>query len=125
MHVLYFQTEYSPPEKRTKNVRINVLTKEVISALDRTQASNRFGSHLVKKSVTSALQAATSTLKLEGTNLKLKPVFSARSVGRRRTENRTSIIKNIQENFILHPGPFFVHFDGKLLPDEPGIAVDN
>ncbi|KAK3910427.1 Carbamoyl-phosphate synthase large chain [Frankliniella fusca] len=112
-------SEFSLPEKRTKNVRINVLTKEVTSALDRTQTSSRFGAHLVQKSVTSALQAASCALNLEGTNLKLKPVFSTSSVGRKRTENRTSIVENIQQNVIAHPGPFFVHFDGKLLPDEP------
>lgn len=101
-----------------------MLTSDVTAALDRTQTSARFSSHIIKQTVTSTLQAAANALGLDNHEVKFKPVYSQSSVRRKRTENRKGIVSEIQEN-LSNTEKCFVHWDGKLLPDDPGNCENN
>ena len=88
------------------------------AALDRTQNSNRFAAHIVKTTVESTLEAVADVLDIpEVKDLKLK--CSQRTVGSKREKNRTEIADEARHILDSTPGPLSLHWDGKLLPDDP------
>lgn len=116
----FFTVDFKPSHRKEK-IRLNVLTSAVTSALDRTQTSDRFAAHLIKKTVKSTLEAAASTLGNEDIR-QLSPTSPSRSILRR--ANRQGIVYDLKSNKLASdPGPFLLHWDGKLLPDTPGILT--
>lgn len=89
------------------------------SALDRTQNSNRFASHILKSTVASTLKAAADALGLEDFT-ELKVICSQSTVKREREKNRVEVVAAAKKALATKPGPFLLQWVGKLLPDDPG-----
>lgn len=120
-YIIYSSTRYIVTDfsiaKRRKIVRINPLTTSVTSALDRTQTSDRFAAHIVKKTV----EAAASALELDSDDVKVKFTASKTSVARLRTQNRKETVAEVRSDFDNNKGPFVVHWDGKLFREGKDI----
>ncbi|XP_074096106.1 uncharacterized protein LOC141525489 [Cotesia typhae] len=95
--------EYEPPIP-TKRAKINVLTPEVVSALDRANVSSRNAMFIIAP-VLSAVG-----IKIEDTTL------SYRSIQRARMVQRKDIAQGLKDNFKTHD-KYVVHWDGKMLND--------
>ncbi|XP_074109076.1 uncharacterized protein LOC141533883 [Cotesia typhae] len=95
--------EYEPPIL-TKRAKINVLTPEVVSALDRANVSSRNAMFIIAP-VLSAVG-----IKIEDTTL------SYRSIQRARMVQRKDIAQGLKDNFKTHD-KYVVHWDGKMLND--------
>ncbi|XP_044588829.1 uncharacterized protein LOC123268012 [Cotesia glomerata] len=90
--------EYEPPIP-TKRAKINVLTPEVVSALDRANVSSRNAMFIIAP-VLSAVG-----IKIEDTTL------SYRSIQRARMVQRKDIAQGLKDNFKTHD-KYVVHWDG-------------
>lgn len=105
------------PKKGKKSViKINILNSKLTSALDRTQTSDPFASHIIKHTV----EATVSALGVDKSEVSIKPSTSISTVRKKRRLNREVVVGSLMNDFASEPGPFLVHWDGKLLSDHNG-----
>lgn len=95
--------EYETPIP-TKRAKINLLTPEVVSGLDRANVSSRNAMFIIAP-VLSAVG-----IKIADTTL------SYRSIQRARMVQRKDIAQGLKDNFKTHD-KYVVHWDGKMLND--------
>ena len=95
------------------------------SALDRRQTSDKSGAHILKKTVDATVKATVAALGVEdvAAEANLVPVCSSTALGRNRRKNRETVAASIEEGISSAPGPFLVHWDGKLLADGEGKLI--
>lgn len=102
-------SEYLPPAiKKAKlnvNQRLNVLTSDVLSALDRSSVSNA-----------NALYIISSVLTAVGLEIN-DFALSKETIRQARIKNRKIIADEIKNTFNGTDTVFTVHWDGKMLPD--------
>lgn len=105
------------PWRDRRKKKIPVLSKAITSAVDRTQTSDRFSVHIIKQTVDSTLNAVADCLGVPREELDVKPNVSYSTIRRHRQSNRKKVVAEAMENLCAAPGPFFLHWDGKLLAD--------
>lgn len=100
-----FESEFSVPPKMKK---INILTPELVSALDRTQTSDRNAMFIISAVITSL------GLDIDRYNV------SHSSIRNARISKREEIVDSIKKGEITES--CVVHWDGKTLPTEEGVS---
>lgn len=98
------------PSKPVRQKKIDVITEDVASALDRTKTTNRNALHLVPH-VAKALKKNLASIKI-----------SKSTIARRREESRIKIFRRIKGNYISKP-PLNIGFDSKRLPGTKGFFL--
>ena len=106
-HELYLPAPKSTPEGQRSKIHVPTITPQLSLALDRTKTTDRNAVHILSASAT-ALGHDPSTIPL-----------SRQTIRRARQKARREAVLTLQESFRPNV-PLTVHWDGKLVADEPG-----